>query len=459
MVQPLADGCCSELYHISGMVRIRHRASIIITMLQFFKRNARAFSLLLLIGVCFLAAQGSGIRLFSHLFYMLLALLLLSFLWAWSNLHGLDVWRETYANRAHVGEYARERLTLRNRWWLPKLWIELRDHSNLPQHSTGFVASLAGRTRHRWTARTLCTRRGRFRLGPATLVTSDPFDIFRLEQHLNRTSEIIVYPQTVDLPHFTLPDIALPGGRVIHGRTYHVTPNVSTVREYAPGDSFNRIHWRTTARTNRLMVKEFEMDPTADTYIVLDMQERIQVTDTRALAHRASPYNFAVESTEEYAVLAAASLGRHLLAQNRAVGLITWGQQREMLPAERATRQLFKMLETLAALRAYGAHPLAEVLMAESVRFRRNSTLLIITAAPDERWTAALQQLVYQGVRAMVLLVDAQSFGGWRDPEPVLARLNELGVLTYRWQQGQPLPEALRMPVIVGGHARAFPHS
>jgi uncharacterized protein (DUF58 family) len=127
-----------------------------------------------------------------------------------------------------------------------------------------------------------------------------------------------------------------------------------------------------------------------------------------------------------------------------------------MLPAERAARQLFKMLETLAAIHANGAHPLAEVLIAESVRFRRNSTLIIITAAPDERWTAALQQLVYQGVRAVVLLVDAQSFGGWRDPEPVLVRLNELGVLTYRWQQGQPLPEALREPVISGGHMRAF---
>ncbi len=423
-------------------------------MSRFFKRNARAFSLLLLIGVCYLAYQGSGIRLFSHLFYMLLALLILSFLWAWSNLHGLDVWRELYANRAQVGEYARERLTLRNRWWLPKLWIELRDYSDLPQHGTGFVASLAGRSRHRWMVRTLCTRRGRFRLGPALLITSDPFDIFRLERRLDRVSEIIVYPQTIDLPHFQLPDNALPGGRVIQGRTYHVTPNVATVREYAPGDSFNRIHWRTTARTNRLMIKESEIDPTADTYIVLDMQARIHVTDTRPPAQRASPYNFVVESTEEYAVLAAASLARHLLAQNRAVGLIAWGQQREMLPAERAARQLVKMLETLAAIHAYGAHPLTEVLIAESVRFRRNSTLIIITAALDEHWTAALQQLMYQGVRAVVLLVDAQSFGGWRTPEPVLVRLSELGVLTYRWQQGQPLPEALREPVISGGHMR-----
>lgn len=418
-------------------------------------KNVRVLSLILLIGICFLAAQGSGIRLFFHLFYMLIALLVLSFLWAWSNLHGLDIRRELYSNRAHVGEYARERLTLRNQWWLPKLWIEVRDHSNLPQHGTGFVASLAGRTRHRWTIRTLCTQRGRFRLGPATLISGDPFDIFRLERQLERTSEIVVYPQMVDLPNLMLPGTMLPGGRAIHGRTYQVTPNVASVRDYAPGDSFNRIHWRTTARTGRLMVKEFELDPTADIYLLVDMQERAVVTDTRPAAHRQSPYNFAVESTEEYAMLAAASLARHLLNQNRAVGLIAWGQHHEVLPAERETRQLFKLLEILAALRAYGTHPLAEVLIAESQRFRRNSILLIITAAPDEHWTTVLQQLVYQGVQAVVLLVDPQSFGGWRDLEPVVTRLNEMAVTTYRWRQGQSLTEALHTPVVVAGRARA----
>jgi phosphoserine aminotransferase len=69
-----------------------------------------------------LAAQGTGIRLFFHLFYLLLALLALSYLWAWSNLRGLQVQRETYTTRTQVGEQARERITIRNTWPLPKLF-------------------------------------------------------------------------------------------------------------------------------------------------------------------------------------------------------------------------------------------------------------------------------------------------------------------------------------------------
>jgi len=423
----------------------------------------RPLILLALAGLSFLAAQGTGIRLFFHLSYLLLGLLILSVTWAWLNLRGLSVERETLTQRATVGEYARERVTVRNRWPIPKLWVELRDESDLPEHGAGFVTYLAGRQRSRWTARTLCTMRGRFRLGPTTLVSGDPFGILRLSRRVPATSEIIVYPQTVDLPEFKLPSAELPGGQATRARSFTVTPNVATVREYAPGDGFNRIHWRSTARTGQLMVKEFELDPSADVYIVLDMQERAVVRDTRAIgrgepepeernrapwwerqpAQRRAPAQV-LESTEEYAVMAAASLARALLAQNRVVGMVAWGQHREVIPAERESRQLFKILEALAILRAHSPQSLAEVLVAESNRFGRNSTIVVVTSSLDERWVGALQQHLYRGVRSAVLFVDPQSFGGWRDPEPTLRRLAELRVPTFRLRQGQSLADAIK---------------
>lgn len=422
----------------------------------------RPLIMLALAGASFLAAQGTGIRLFFHLSYLLLGLLALSIAWAWLNLRGLDLERETVSQRATVGEHARERITVRNRWPIPKLWVELRDESDLPQHGAGFVAYLGGRQRSRWVARTLCTMRGRFRLGPTTLLSGDPFGIVRMSRRVPATSEIIVYPQTVDLPEFKLPSAELPGGQATRARSYTVTPNVATVREYAPGDGFNRIHWRSTARTGQLMVKEFELDPSADVYIVLDMQERAVVRDTRRVGadeeqdergttpwwerKRGEPRGpaQALASTEEYAVMAAASLARALLAQNRVVGMVAWGQHREVIPAERESRQLFKILEALAILRAHSAQSLAEVLVAESNRFGRNSTIVVVTSSLDERWVGALQQHLYRGVRSAVLFVDPQSFGGWRDPEPTLRRLAELRVPTYRLRQGESLADALK---------------
>src|SRR5437763_16683223 len=133
--------------------------------------SMRPLGILALAIISFLTAQGTGIRLFFHLFYLLLALLALSYLWAWSNLRGLRVERETFTHRTQVGEEARERITIRNLWPLPKLWVELQDHSDLPNHGSGFVAYLPSHDRRRWSARTPCTMRGKFTLGPATLIS------------------------------------------------------------------------------------------------------------------------------------------------------------------------------------------------------------------------------------------------------------------------------------------------
>src|SRR5690349_24847770 len=123
-------------------------------------RYLRPIGILLLALLSFLAAQGTGIRLFFHLFYLLLALLALSYLWAWSNLLGLRVERESFTHRSQVGDEARERITIRNLWSFPKLWVELRDHSDLPQHGAGFVTYLPGLDRRSWSARTLVHDRG-----------------------------------------------------------------------------------------------------------------------------------------------------------------------------------------------------------------------------------------------------------------------------------------------------------
>jgi uncharacterized protein (DUF58 family) len=411
----------------------------------------RALGILLLAIICFVAAQGTSIPLFFYLFYLLLALLLLAYVWAWFNLQGLEVSRETFTRRAQVGEEVRDRLVLDNRWPFPKLWVEVQDHSDMPLHSSGFVAYLPASTRRRWLMRTPCTIRGKWILGPITLHSGDPFGIFRLQRDVGAITDILVYPATVDLASFKLPSAELPGGADLRSRTFHVTPNVSTIRDYVPGDSFNRIHWRTTAHTGTLMVKEFELDPTADIWIVVDMHGRSQVI---AEAERTLFYDRRLgleiqmpESTEEYIVTAAASLARHLLDGNRSVGLLAWGQHHELIPPEREARQLYKILESLAVLRAHGVHPLAEVLIAEAAQFRRSSTVIVVTASVDPMWATSLQQLLYRGIQLVVVLIDPETFGGWPGANTIIRKLSESRVLVYRVEQGQALDQALSQPV------------
>ncbi len=422
----------------------------------------RPLLILLLAGASYLAAQTTGQRLFFHLSYILAGLPLVAFVWTLLNLYGLRIEREHASLRASVGESTRERITIENRWWLPKLWIELQDESDLPNHEPGFVAYLGAREATRWTTRTLCTQRGRFRLGPTRIISSDPFGLFRFSRLISGSGEIIVYPPTEELTAFRLPGAELSTGSSSLIRAHSITPNVATIRDYQPGDSFNRIHWRSTARHGRLMVKEFELDPAADIYLVLDLNERAVVRmptepapiDERAIApwwQRQPPARRRLppDSTEEHAVNVAAALARTLLAQNRIVGLLAWSERLEVIPAEREERQLWKMLELLAVVHANGQHSLAELLVAEGQRFGRDTTLIIITSDLDPRWVTALQHHLYRGIRAAVIFIDPLSYGGWHDPEPLLNHLAGLKIDVYRLQRGDALADALRQPLVL----------
>jgi uncharacterized protein (DUF58 family) len=215
-----------------------------------------------------------------NLWYLLTALLVVSFLWAWAGIRWVKVERQTRTTRSQVGKSLEERLIVTNLGILPKLWLEVRDHSTLPEHQVSRVISpLGGRKSYSKLLRTRCQQRGRFSLGPITVTSGDPFGLFRMSRKLEEPPQaaLIVYPATVDVPTFAPLIGFLPGGDTMRRRTSYVTTNVSGVREYAPGDSFNRIHWPSTARTGRLISKEFELDPTADIWLFLDLERDVQL--------------------------------------------------------------------------------------------------------------------------------------------------------------------------------------
>src|SRR5690606_21783269 len=112
----------------------------------------------------------------------------------------------------------------------------------------------------------------------------------------------------------------------------------SGVRDYQPGDSFNRIHWRSTARKDRMLVKEFELDPLADVWIFLDLSESTLVERPAARIGTenlyAPPPNLP-PSTEEYGVTIAASLAQYFVEKGRALGFATYCPHREIVQPDR----------------------------------------------------------------------------------------------------------------------------
>jgi uncharacterized protein (DUF58 family) len=416
----------------------------------------RSWVLFLMWLVSLVVTLSAGGPLFFSLTYLLTAILLFSFLWAWLNVNWIRLTRQIRARHVQVGNFIEERLVVENTGWLPKLWIELKDEANLPGHQASRVIStLGGKRQKSWHVRTPCYQRGRFTLGPISLTSGDPFGLFLFKKRLPHfTSSVVIYPMTVDLPAFQPPMGEQTGGEAVRRRTHYVTTNVSGIRDYAFGDSFNRIHWPSTARTNRLMVKEFELDPMADVWIFLDMEKRVQAglsyneipPPSLPEVHWAKLPEFKLPpSTEEYGITIAASISKHFLERNRMVGLITYANahHREVAQSDRGKRQLIRIYEMLAVTQAYGTIPLADVLAAETLRFSHNTTLVIITPATDPQWVAVAHHLMSRGVRVAAVVIDPGSFDMPFNSLEVEVELTASHIPHYIVNQGDALEQTL----------------
>jgi uncharacterized protein (DUF58 family) len=350
-----------------------------------------------------------------HMAYVLSAVLVLSFIFAWTAVNWLRIGRQTYVLRTQVGQQFDETFHIRNTSLIPKLWIEVRDHSTLPQHkSSRVVPLLRGRGDYKWRVQTPCIRRGQFSLGPITLTSGDPFGFFQFPRHISATSDIIVYPATIPLFNFASPIGALSGGNAIRRRTFEVTPNAAGIREYSPGDSLNRIHWKSTARRGKLLVKEFELDPMGDVWIFLDLS-RDSLVEQRSVYGGAdyvlgNPMRLP-PSTEEYGVVVAGSLVQYFIEQNRAVGFLSYTPYREYIAPDRGDRQLTDILEILALARSENDISLHQILALEAPQLSRGTTLIVVTSSLQTTWTSEAYVQSRRGLSVRAVMIDPTSFG------------------------------------------------
>lgn len=402
-----------------------------------------------------LAGALSGGSIFYRLSYLWIFLFLGSWLWARVSLQGVTVRRSARSLRAQVGQIFEERFDVQNSSRLPRLWLEIRDGSDLPGSRGSRVLTLIrGHEGRSYLVRTRLVQRGVYVLGPTATTSGDIFGLFAQNNSTPSEESLLVFPTMVNLLNFPNPPGLLPGGEALRRRTTQITPNAAGVREYAPGDALSRIHWLSTARRDKIMVKEFELDPLADVWIFLDAEHTVQ----SALPH--PPPSAQVDdfwrgfvsiplapTTEEYGVSIAATLARYFLRRGRAVGFVGTAQQQALIPPDRGGRQLGKILESLAMLKADGDMPLRGLVETQARHLPRGSTAIIITPTVREDSVLVFDYLSRRGLRPVAVMLDAATFGGEPGTDEIIAKIRLLGVPVRRVANGDDLSQALSLEV------------
>jgi len=169
-------------------------------------------------------------------------------------------------------------------------------------------------------------RRSVVEVGPALSVQGDPFGLTGRESLWTDAVEVFVHPRTVNLP-----------GRqtgFVHDLEGHTTQKLSNsdmsfhaLREYVPGDDRRHIHWRSSARTGNLMVRQFEETRQSRIAIAVDLTDQ----------------SYASESEFEDAVSVAASFVQQAFREENPVALATNVDIHRGLSATRAMNELSRV--------------------------------------------------------------------------------------------------------------------
>ncbi|WP_251451737.1 DUF58 domain-containing protein [Microbacterium sp. Marseille-Q6648] len=149
-------------------------------------------------------------------------------------------------------------------------------------------------------------RRGVVRIGPATTVRGDPVGLLRRERSFEDVHELYVHPRTVEIPTTSAGLIRDLEGSPTR-RLVDADMSFHAIREYAPGDSRRQIHWRSTAKTGRLMVRQYEESRRSRMAVVL----------------AAAQSEYLDGEEYELAVSCAASLGLRAVRDAREVAVVT----------------------------------------------------------------------------------------------------------------------------------------
>jgi uncharacterized protein (DUF58 family) len=196
----------------------------------------------------------------------------------------LAIQRRVKPDRLHVGSDGRIDLRVENRGKRPSPLLVATDWFDEGRRAARFLVSpLQPGATARAAYRVPTRRRGRYRVGPLAISVSDAFGLARRELPSVADSEVLVRPRVYDI----VAPVAV--GSRIAGDSDLPAPQAMasdlgdeflTLREYALGDDLRRVHWRSTARTGELMIRQNEARWRSRAAVVLDVHPDAHDTES-----------------------------------------------------------------------------------------------------------------------------------------------------------------------------------
>lgn len=241
------------------------------------------------------------------------------------------------------------------------------------------------------------TRRGVVPVGPMSIGRGDPLGLVRAERDHGDVITLWVHPR-----HHPLSPLPSSLTRSLEGPTSDAAPNGTitfhALREYVRGDDLRQVHWRSTAKTGTLMVRQ---------HVDTSLPDATIVVDSRSSAHTDESLEVAMEVT---ASVVLASTTRHFPVQVRTTG----GLELSSRGGGNASQEILDELAALDPDPPAGVGSTADnrsltELLNTMARARGGSALVVVAAAPTTQERAAIAAMTRR--YHLVTLVDVRPDG------------------------------------------------
>jgi uncharacterized protein (DUF58 family) len=344
---------------------------------------------------------------------VILAYLLLVY---FSSLRSVSFKLKTEQNEYMSEEDVTITFTIKHNSWFPLFWLVIEQNwVNVTRSKNwtfrqiffpGFSRSMTGKYKIK------SVQRGKYFSKSVEMFTGDIFGFITKRKTLKFAVNFVVYPQPLTiLPQFN---------HLLYGS--RDAKDFSGIRDYAMGDPLNRIHWKSTARTNSLKTKELDSSVEKRIVVLLDAGKASYLSDLPV-------------SLFEKSVQVTASVFKYAKENNMASGLICTNTKGSRLPIS-AYSSLQSAYTLLSSVRSDGDFMFHEVLRVEGNRLISDTMLICVTANVDDCLLDTIRELRSKNIQVCVLFVYSTVSLSWHQLY-LKQQLQSMNCLFYSIQHTQ----------------------
>lgn len=275
-----------------------------------------------------------------------------------------------------------------------------------------------------------CKHRGYYKLGKLHVKIRDFLGIFERSITYNKDIDLTVYPRVHEINSMKLPATEYFGAFRVPYNTHEDYTSIKNIREYVEGDNVKKIHWKASAKSQDIFVKEYELSANTEINIFIDGYEGSFINDSSG-------------DVEEKMVETAASIINYCLKNNLHTSLASTTVDKIHVEGRNLNR-LESFLGELIGFSPKGKIPIYDFLTIESRKLTYGSTLVMLTTELNNRIFEALINLKERRFNPILILINDNNpiSTGEKEREEYLKKK---GVETYRITLASNIREVLEV--------------